>query len=935
MQARSVLGLLVPTLLAALTIAGPALAQIRINEIQSDNESTVMDPQGDFDDWIEIHNAGPTAVDLSGWALSDDPATPLEWIFTTSAVVPAGGYLIVWADEDEGDGPLHAGFKLNNAGEVVVLSDDTGTLVDTSPAVPLGDDESLGRVPDSTGSWLVLDTPTPGAANQGPGILPSPIPPDFSIPSGFYTSDLTLQITHPDPTVEIRYTMDGSDPTAASPLYTGPLDVQSRAGEPNNLSLIWTGDPRWRAPGGEVYKTPVVRAAAFLPGALPSEIVTRSYFIGPDLPTRYSGTHVLSLVADEDIFFDYDTGIYVPGRIYDEQFDPETGNPFFAPGNFSQQGIEWERPVHVELFGPFGGLELSQQAGVRIHGGATRLFPQKSLRLYARDEYGEDEFDYEFFGEDGPDGLDTIIVRNGGQGFYTWRFRDIFYHNLVEGAPVDTQPYTTTIVFFNGIYWGMQHFRERLDAEYVERHYDVDEDDVVILTRDRILDHGNPGDEQHWDDMVAFMEGNDLSVPANIAWVEQQLDRDSLLHFIAIHVVSGKSDWVPSTSNELHWRKRTAGYVPGADPGHDGRWRWMLKDMDRGLSTGLNRNNFEHNLQNWVPYTSLIVNTGFRDELVNLIADYMNDELHPQVMLAEVNRLTAEMDPYLDEHLERWRWPINRAQWDDIVEDQQDAALQRPDIVRGHVITEFSLPGTVEMNVDLANADRGDVLVSTVDLADESGLWTGIYFQDIPVTLQATPDAGEHFLGWGDEDDTMDPVLVVLAASPQVDLAPQFGKAARWRVHELYTSADESFQYIELKTDYAANPTYAGAVLDCGNGITALLGRDLGTAGSTDQRSILIATSGQAPFPMPGPDFTLPAGCLDPAGGTITLDGVEIATYGAFPGGEGAMDDTGASVPPTPQNSFLPTELPAASPWATVMLAVLLAGAAVSRLRRR
>lgn len=926
---------LLGAMLLAGLVAAPVAGQVRINEVQPDNQTTITDENGDFDDWIELHNLGASPVDVSGYGVSDRLATPLAWTIPAGTSIGAGAFLLLWADDDAQDGPLHTSFKIDKDGETIVLADPAGTVLDTVGPVPVAPDESLGRLPDSSGDPLLLVNPTPAAPNVGPSSVPPVAPPAFSIPGGFFTSDLVLELSHPDPSVETRYTLDGSEPGLASTLYTGALDIVSRAGEPNALSLIWTGDSRWRAPSGEVYKAPIVRARSFKPGTPSSEVVTHTYFIGPDAETRYDGLFVVSLASDEANFYDYDTGIYVPGRVYDEEWDPGTGDPTRTPGNYSRHGIAWERPLHVEVFDAIGAPVLAQDAGVRIHGGLTRGYPQKSLRLYARSEYGDGDFDHEFFGPGGLDEFDRLILRNGGQGFYGWRFPDVLFHNLVAAdAPLDIMEASNAIVFFNGIYWGLHTIREQLGQHYIERHYGIDEADIVILTRDYVLEHGNPGDEQHWNNMIAFMEANDLSDPVHVATVETLLDMESLLHFTAVGVISGKDDTVPHTSNELHWRKRTAGYVPGAPPGEDGRWRWMLKDLDRGFIAGISGNTLVTEFNFWPPYVELKASQRFRDDLANLVADYLNASLSTASVLAEIDRLTAEFDPYLNEHKARWGWPTHRPYWDLRTETARSHARTRPDIVRAQIALEFGLSGTFELSLDLANADSGSVFISTLDLSDAGNSWTGTYFQNVPVQLIAVPDPGQHFLGWADVGDSAG-LQLDIQTNADVALAPQFGLAARWHVNELYTTDDPTLQYIELHTPYHRNPTYAGAVLDCGNGLTASLDTDL-PSDETRDRYILIATEQAANLAfIPSPDFLLPEGCLNPAGGTLTLDGLEIAIYGPLPTDGLAVDALGTSVQPTPKNFGGVKMLPSAGLPALVLLFVGLATLGGRVLQRR
>ena len=136
------------------------------------NDNTILDPQGDADDWIELKNTSDTALDLSGMYLSDDRTNPKKWQFPTGTMIDAGGYLLIWADDDAGDSPgLHANFKLSAKGESVVLSDtdDNGnTVIDAVDFPALDADVAYGRTPEGSGAFQVLSADSPGGATPAP-----------------------------------------------------------------------------------------------------------------------------------------------------------------------------------------------------------------------------------------------------------------------------------------------------------------------------------------------------------------------------------------------------------------------------------------------------------------------------------------------------------------------------------------------------------------------------------------------------------------------------------------------------------------------------------------------------------------------------------------------------------------------------------------------
>ncbi len=149
-----------------------ASSAVVLNELMARNRSTVADPQGEYDDWIELKNVGAEALDLSGMYLSDNPGNPLKWRFPEGTWIEPGEYLLVWADEDgRGESGLHANFKLSSQGETVWLYDTAANghaLLDSATFGDLAADQSFGRSPDGAGPMQVLSAPSPLGSNAGP-----------------------------------------------------------------------------------------------------------------------------------------------------------------------------------------------------------------------------------------------------------------------------------------------------------------------------------------------------------------------------------------------------------------------------------------------------------------------------------------------------------------------------------------------------------------------------------------------------------------------------------------------------------------------------------------------------------------------------------------------------------------------------------------------
>jgi hypothetical protein len=148
-------------------------AGLVINELMASNTSTVADEAGDYDDWIEVLNRGDTPLDLAGVGLSDHWEGEADFVFP-ALVLPPGGRVLVWADEEPGEGPLHAGFKLDADGEDLYLVQG-GSIIDEASWIALSRDLAWGRWPDGGGSWQRLSLATPGEANQNPAGAELPV----------------------------------------------------------------------------------------------------------------------------------------------------------------------------------------------------------------------------------------------------------------------------------------------------------------------------------------------------------------------------------------------------------------------------------------------------------------------------------------------------------------------------------------------------------------------------------------------------------------------------------------------------------------------------------------------------------------------------------------------------------------------------------------
>ena len=203
--------------------------QIAINEVMASNKLTIADEDGEFSDWVELVNISGEAVNLSGYHLSDKTSDLGRWTFPP-IILESGEYLLVFASgKNRFSGELHTDFKIKAAGESIVFSDPDEKQVDIFPSTPLGEDESMGRIPDGSGPFIQIDLPSPGE----PNVPPFTDEVEFSLLPGFYSEEQTLVLESATNSNEIYYTLNGDIPDTNSFRYTEPLALVHSA----NLSI--------------------------------------------------------------------------------------------------------------------------------------------------------------------------------------------------------------------------------------------------------------------------------------------------------------------------------------------------------------------------------------------------------------------------------------------------------------------------------------------------------------------------------------------------------------------------------------------------------------------------------------------------------------------------------------------------------------------------
>ena len=699
---------------------------------------------------IQVHNKMASLSDISvipflSFGMTDAPADPqgLADILTSSVSY------------------LHTSFSISAAGETLVLTDAAGGTCDSVATGQARPDVSVGRQPDGAADWVYFTEPTPGASNTTPGFEGHAEPVTTPTPGGFYDDAVEVELQIDSPTADLRYTLDGSEPSEASAGYTGPISIQATA---------------------------VLRARAFDPGRLPGSTATHTYFIGEDITLP-----VVSLSTHPDNMFSDETGIYVFGP--DASYDDPV--PYWN-ANFWQ---DWEHAVHVELFEADGSPALSLDAGISIGAGWSRLFPQKSFSIDARARYGYNSMDYQFFPELPIHSFDSILLRNGGNDSAGSLLRDALGTRLGEDVGLDVKAYRPVVAFVNGAYWGVYAFREKFNVDYLVNHHGVDRDRVDLIEKayqtDEVPAHDNvqAGEVGPYRELVAFIAEHDMSDAANYEYVKTQVDVTNLITYCVTKIYA--CDYNFNTNNVRWWRPRTP----------HGKWQWLQYDNDRTFgsrtSTTYSANMLKTALDSILGkelLVELLRNSEFRAAFVNCLADYLNTAFQPDRVISRLRELKSVIEPEMERHIARWDIDYWQGKigtldnWYADLEGMETFAERRPEFVTDHFRDRFDLGGSADVSIAVAPAGGGVIRLNFLTL--DSFPWSGTYFQDIPISLAALPNPGYRFAGWSGVS-VADTSAIALTLSDDISLTANFiedsGAANPIVINEInYNSSAES-----------------------------------------------------------------------------------------------------------------------------------------------
>jgi hypothetical protein len=674
-----------------------------INELLAGNINTKVDPDyRQYSDYIELHNSKNSSVDIGGFYLSDDKDDPKKYKIPSNTTIPANGYILIWADkEDTKKRDIHTNFSLSLKKEYVTLANRDGDIVDEIKYKDLKGDISI----KSLNGNVVYMIPTPKTKNSTAySKLEITKEPTFSKESGFYSSNITVTLTQDDG-ADIYYTLDGSTPTKDSTKYNSPITID---------------------------KTTVIRAKAYKDNLFVGKDIAKTYLINENISIP-----VVSLSIDSKYLYDDEIGIYTKGN----------------HDNYEQ---DWMRSGYIEYIKD-DKVRFSGGVGVKIHGNNTRVYPQKSLSIYAKSKYGTKSFKNLFSQKPHIKKSNSFVLRNGGTEWARTLIGDAVQHTIVKDIPnIDYQAYEDSVILFlNGKYWGIHNIREKMNDDYLKDNHHIDKKKLDLLENHAEVKKGS---NEEYLALENFVKSHDMKEDSNYNYVVSKIDEDEFINYYIIESFVGNSS---TNHNIKYWRIRP-----------DGKWRWMLFDLDRGFRYDT-QHVFEYILDPSVHelFIGMFKNSKFRSKFVSRYYTYMQTIFTPASTKEVISKIEDIVEPEIDRHFKKWPKnkrddSVSKDTWRGFMDKMYEFANYRYKKVYRRLGEEFNLHGEVKLNIQ--KPVNGTITIDSIELNED---FNGLYFSGATVTLKAIPKDGYSFVGWSNANSSES---ITISLDKDISLSAEF-----------------------------------------------------------------------------------------------------------------------------------------------------------------
>lgn len=692
---------------------GKALHSLYINEVMQSTFNAPLDNLMEIPDgWVEIYNPGSTAVSLKGYHLGKKKKFSKGYELPDYKV-PAKGYLVIYCDKEEKNldtyKEIHTDFRLDNDQDGhVYLYNASAELVDSMniPAMP-APNVAYGRVTDGSDQLGYLLKPTRGVKNCGvlaKGILPSPT---FSTNSYLVSAGQGQDVIRckvfipksaPKGTV-VRYTVDGTDPNANSPIL-------------NNILYI--------------NENTILKAALYADGYITPPFEERVFlFHGRNITLP-----VVSITTLDEYIYDETIGLY--------------------PNNSeTQKNHNWRRSATLDYF-PVGSsaAALTQKCEVRLGGAYTRGGASlKTMICYANKRFGtNDYFSAQFWPDSRPEILfsPSVAFRNSGNDYGYSGFRDAVAQTVIGlNTDLDWQAAQPCIYYLNGKYKGLLNIRERSNEDNVWSHYGTE--DITCLENGTLKN----GDYTQYSDFLNFINEKGHSYEE----FDKIMDVKEYTNMMIMEIYQSNTDF--PGNNTVCWRPIEEGgrwrwilkdtdfgfNIWGARPYTYNYLNWVTGRGEYEGYTGASEANSRL-------FRRLLDTPEYCDLFVDMFSVYLGDFMTGDYFASVIDWFKDKWD-YEYPSFQSAQGIRSYSSWTSEVNSLKNFAKERTPEMRKQIRDFFSLGEVVPVtiNQDVVSPNKYKISVNDINLASHTfngGLYAGRSY-----TIEGAYLEGNYeLLGW-------------------------------------------------------------------------------------------------------------------------------------------------------------------------------------------
>ncbi len=581
-------------------------------------------------DWIELYNATGRKVSLAGWELRKDREGE-KTILLSGSIGPGEYAVFETTSHGERQKSGVGTFGLSSGGQTLYLVDETGTLRDQFATGVLRPDVSSGRVEgDGSISRVFFRKMTKGERNSSQYATGYAKAPVFSETGLYQTKSFDLSLTSGSGAV-IRYTTNGSEPTASSSVYTKPISIT---------------------------KNTVIRAFAQEDGLLDSEIVTYTFL--------FEEPHELPVIC--------------------LSFEPKDREALWS-GRSKDSSSKKQRKGYFSYY-EGGKLSTEFPADFKTKGAGTLGYNQASLSIHLRGKYGMSSVTYPFFKEHGWQEYASLCIRNSGQDNNQARIRDSYASRLCFGLNIDVVATRPVAVYINGKYYGLYDLNEDQNDDYLNTHFGVQKDDVEIIRFNTVVVKGSNKD---WKRVIEFAKTKDLSKDSVYQQFTEWVDPDYFIDYLVCSTYLCNSDM----ANQKYWHTKDGtirwraifydfDYAMGYNNGSVKRNIIDNFFNKNGTATATSR------VYTHIP-VALVKNRAWRQRFIERYVELVVTTFAPERAVNILNELRAEMEPEMRRHVARWKSPSSYDKWVANVNALQHWMEQRPKYALNNLKSYFKL----------------------------------------------------------------------------------------------------------------------------------------------------------------------------------------------------------------------------------------------------